>query len=403
MKTLLQMLTAGLFVLMPACSDDDNGPTGGDNGQSVVTFEKTFGGTGRDQGMSVVQTTDGGYVVTGYTESFGAGYLDVYLIKTDAAGDTLWTRTYGGASRDFGNSVVQADDGGYFVAGYTESFGAGGADVYLIKTAATGDTLWTRTYGGAGEDHGYSVVKTDDGGYAVAGYTASSGAGGADIYLIKTDASGDALWTRTYGGASSDWGYSIIQTDDGGYVVAGGVMSPFGVGGLYGAVYLIKTDASGDTLWTRTFGGTGSEFGTSVVQTNDGGYVVAGWTESFGAGDVDVYLIKTDASGDTLWTRTFGGTDREWVYSVVQTNDGGYVLAGSTASFGAGGYDLYLIKTDASGDTLWTRTYGGTGTEWGYSVVQTNDGGYIVAGSTGSSGAGDSDVYLLKLDAEGNL
>jgi len=261
-------------------------------------------------------------------------------------------------------------------------------------------TSWWRTCGGTTYDEGYSVQQTSDGGYIVAGLTKSYGAGDVDVYLIKTGASGDTLWTRTYGGTDCDMSRSVQQTADGGYVIAGNTYS-FGAGNH--DVYLIKTDASGDTLWTRTYGGTDYDEGYSVQQTADGGYVIAGNTYSFGAGRTDVHLIKTDASGDTLWTRTYGGTDYDLGYSVQQTADGGYIIAGFTASFGAGADDVYLIKTEASGDTAWTRTCGGTNRDWGYSVQQTSDGGYIVAGRTYSFGAGDYDVYLIKTDSLGNV
>ena len=279
------------------------------------------------------------------------------------------------------------------------SFGAGKADVYLIKTNALGDTQWTRTYGGADIDEGFSVQQTSDGGYIVAGLTWSFSAGLQDVYLIKTNASGDTQWTRNYGGTVNDWGYSVQQTSDGGYIVTGWTGS-FGAGSA--DIYLIKTNASGDTLWTRTYGGAQYDEGNSVQQTSDGGYIVAGYTYSFGAGSYDVYLIKTNASGDTQWTRTYGGTNDDEGFSARQTTDGGYIVAGYTGSFGAGG-DVYLIKTNASGDTQWTRTYGGTGGDEGYWVRQTSDGGYIVAGWTGSFGAGNYDVYLVKTDSLGNV
>jgi len=171
-------------------------------GECQSIFQKTYGGGLNDLGWAVEQTNDGGYIVAGSAESFGAGAADFYLIKTDANGDTLWTRTYGGGGDDFGRAVEQTTDGGYIVAGYTTSFGAGVEDVYLIKTDTNGDTLWTKTYGGAGDDRGWAVEQTTDGGYIVAGGTLSFGAGGNDVYLIKTDANGDTLWTRTYGGSS---------------------------------------------------------------------------------------------------------------------------------------------------------------------------------------------------------
>jgi len=226
------------------------------------------------------------------------------------------------------------------------SYGTGYSDVYLIKTDSFGDTRWTRTYGGPSWDGGYSVVLTSDGGYIIAGETWSFGAGVIDIYLIKTDSLGDTIWTKTYGGTGWDCGRSVTQTSDGGYIIAGYTES-YGVGGDF---YLIKTDENGDTIWTRTYGGTGWDCGRSVAQTSDGGYIIAGYTRSYGAGADDVYLIKTDSLGDTLWTRTYGGTDYEYGYLLAQTSDGGYIVVGNTYSYGAGMTDVYLIKTDSLGN-----------------------------------------------------
>ncbi len=361
-------------------------------------WERIYGGTDSDGGRSVRQTSDGGYVVTGETWSFGAGGYDVYLIKTNSSGDTLWTKTYGGTSDDYGNSVQQTQDGGYIVAGLTGSYGAGINDFYLIKTNANGDTLWTRTYGGRNDDYGESVRQTSDGGYVVAGYTQSFG-NDLQVYLVKTNASGDTLWTRTYGGADYDWGTSVQQTSDGGYIVAGCTGS---YGDTLGDVYLIKTNSSGDTLWTRTYGGADGDDGSSVQQTSDGGYIVAGLTGSFGAGINDFYLIKTNSTGDTLWTRTYGGTNEDHGHFVQQTSDGGYIFAGFTYISGPANWDVYLVKTNASGDPSWTRNYGGTSADFSESVQQTSDGGYIVAGITSSFGYGP-DVYLIKTDANGNV
>jgi hypothetical protein len=364
-----------------------------------TAWTKTFGGSSDDYGISVQQTSDGGYIIAGWTESFGAGSRDVYLIKTDANGDTLFTKTFGGTGDDWGESVQQTSDGGYIIAGATKSFGANRA-VYLIKTDANGNTLYTKTFGGSGNDWGSSVQQTSDGGYIITGYTTSFGAFWSDVYLIKTDANGDTLFTKTIGGSNTDVGYSVQQTSDGGYIITGYTYS-FGAG--YDDVYLIKTDANGDTLFTKTFGGSGSEYGNSVQQTSDGGYIIAGWTASFGAGSDDIYLIKTDANGDTLFTKTFGGSSIDWGYSVQQTSDGGYIIAGRTKSFGAGNNDVYLIKTDANGNTLFTKTFGRSGDDVGFSVQQTSDGGYIITGYTESFGAVYGDVYLIKLKPENPL
>jgi len=358
-----------------------------------TAWTRTYGGGDNDRGYSVRQTTDGGYIIAGRTLSYGAGEYDIYLVKTNSSGDTLWTRTYGGTDDDEGYSVQQTSDGGYIIAGCT---GGDFIDAYLIKTDSEGDTLWTRTYGGATRDEEtWSVQQTSDGGYIIVGWTGSYGAGMYDVYLIKTNSSGDTLWTRTYGGTDSDKGYSVQQTTDGGYIVAGFTYS--NGTGMYDDVYLIKTDSEGDTLWTRTYGGADSDEGFSVQQTSDGGYIVAGWTYSYGAGEFDTYLIKTNSLGDTLWTRTYGGTHYDKNYSVQQTIDGGYIVAGFAES---GGRDVYLLKTDSLGDTLWTRTYGGAEWDEGYSVQQTSDEGYIVTGYISSLGI--TNVYLVKIKPEGS-
>jgi hypothetical protein len=371
---------------------------------SQISFERTYGGDSYDFGWSVQQTADNGFVIAGYTRSFGAGDDDVYLIKTDSSGDTLWTRTYGGESWDVGFSVQQTTDEGYVIVGATDSYGTGHGDVYLIRTDSSGDTLWTRTYGGDSLDEGYSVQQTEDGGYVISGYTESFGAGNRYVYLIKTDSSGDTLWTRTYGGDSYDEGWSVQQTTDGGYVITGDID---------GDISLIKTDSSGDTLWTRTYGSgvwNGGSVGRSVQQTTDGGYVIAGYRVYFtmkpASTRSEVLLMKTDSSGDTLWTKTYGdriiwGAHDEGS-SVQQTTDGGYVLTGHTDSFCFGENGVYLMKTDSSGISLWTRTYGGTYWNKAYSVQQTNDEGYVIVGTTGL-GAGEEDVYLIKTDPDGSV
>src|SRR3972149_78207 len=221
----------------------------------------------------------------------------------------------------------------------------------------------------------------------------------ANCLLPIANSFSQTTFQKTFGGTSDDWGFSVQQTTDGGYIITGTITS-FGAGGQ--DVYLIKTDAGGNSLWTKTFGGITYDVGNSVRQTTDGGYIIAGTTYSFGVGNADVYLIKTDANGNTLWTKTFGRTNSDLGYSVQQTTDGGYVIAGLTDSFGAGLYDVYLIKTNGSGDTLWTKTFAGRHIDEGYSVQQTTDGGFVITGYTGSFGAGNADVYLIKTDANGN-
>ena len=363
--------------------------------QPDTLWTQTFGGGNDDIGSSVQQTSDGGYIIAGYTASYGAG-SDVYLIKTDANGNEQWSQTFGGSSGDDGYSVQQTSDGGYIIAGTTYSYGAGSADFYLIKTDANGNESWSQTFGGSGYDRGHSVQQTSDGGYIIAGYTFSYGAG-SDVYLIKTDANGNEQWSQTFGGSDSDYGKSVQQTYDEGYIITG---QTYSYGAVFEDVYLIKTDANGNEQWYQTFGGSSYDYGYSVQQTSDGGYIIAGSTLSYGAGGYDVYLIKTDENGNETWSKTFGGSLGDGSYSVQQTSDGSYIIAGYTFSYGAGGEDVYLIKTDMNGNEVWSQTFGGSDWDEGWSVQQTSDGGFVIAGWTYSYGAGGNDVWLIRLESE---
>ncbi|MHC4639136.1 MAG: hypothetical protein ACYTBV_16795 [Planctomycetota bacterium] len=339
-------------------------------------WQKTFDEGGSEGGFSVQQTTDGGFIIAGSYASTYPGHGYPYLIKTDANGNKLWSKTFRGAGPGHANSVQQTTDGGYIIGG-----GAGN-DVYLLKTDDSGNLIWEKTFARGSRDCGYSVQQTTDGGFIIVGFTGSSGEWDDDVYLIKTDANGNELWSKTFGGIGDERGMSVQQTTDGGYIITG-----------YSRDYwycpiLIKTDANGNALWGKTYEDSGCTEVRSVQQTTDGGYIMAG-----GLGDF--CLIKTDANGNMLWSKTFGGSGGEEGWSVQQTTDGGYIIAGRSdigdpiISF------VYLVKTDANGNELWSKRFGGLFFDAGRSVQQTTDGGYIIAGETNSFGGNYYDVYLI--------
>jgi hypothetical protein len=363
---------------------------------ALVTFEKTFGGAADDKGRAVVQTPDKGYMIAGHTKSFGAGGYDVYLIKTDSTGNALWTATFGDSLDENCYSVLQMPDKGYMLAGLTNSCGAGLSDVYAIRTDSLGGSVWERTWGGTNYDAAYSAHEVEGGNCLIGGNTLSFGHGGGyDGYLIKISPAGETLWTRAYGSSGSEQGCSIDQTPGGQYVLAG-----YYFGGN-GNVWLVETSNSGDSLWARWYGSlTGPEFGRSVVCTTDGGFVIAGYAMLPLNDSGDTYVIRTSSTGDSLWAYAYGGSGDDGAWQVVEV-PGGYTIAGLTSSLGAGGYDLLLLKINTNGGLTWSRTYGGSLYDAGYSVCRTTDGGYIITGETRSCGAGGADVYLIKTDGNG--
>jgi hypothetical protein len=320
-------------------------------------WNQTFGGNWFDSCFSVQQTSDGGYILTGYTSSFGAGANDVWLIKTHSTGDEEWNQTFGGTYNDGGSCVQQTTDGGYIITGYMITHGGNNVDVWLIKIDSTGDEEWNQTFGGTLEDRGRFVQQTSDGGYIVTGFTKSFGTGNPDIWLIKTDSDGNEQWNKRFGTLTyHEEPYSVQQTSDDGFIITGFANYDGSVGA---DVWLIKTDSEGDEEWNQTFGGTAIDYGNSIQETTDGGYIITGATDSYGAGERDVWLIKTDSNGNEEWSHTFGGTGLDYGRYVQQTNDGGYIIIGSTNSYGAGFLDALLIKIAGENQPPGTPTING--------------------------------------------
>jgi hypothetical protein len=340
-----------------------------------------------EAGLSVQELSGGGFVVVGRTQQLPDGNPDIYILRLDSTGDTLWTRKYGWPLIDEPNQVRETSDGNYLIVGKTQAVLDSTYYALLLKVTPGGDTLWTRTYGqGYWYSYGLSVEEVSSGGYILAGgcgtYTNST-----EAFLVRTDSDGDTLWTKLHGTYTQEEAWSVEETFDGGFVAAG-------VRSL--DVYLLRTDANGDTLWTKQFGGASNDMGLSVKETPDSGFIIAGSTWSYGSGMSDAYYIKTDRNGDLVWERAHGGTQREQVNTVVVTTDNHYVSAGLTESFGPSAANMWLVKMDSDGDTVWTATYGGSGDDRASWAEETPDGGFILAGSTNSFGAPQHNVYVVK-------
>ena len=306
----------------------------GSGGALADQWSKTYGGTGSDKASMVQQTSDGGYIVAGKTDSFGAGKLDMWVLKLDVSGNIEWQKTYGGAEDDEASSVQQTADGGYIVAGYTSSFGPGKKDAWVLKLDKDGSVEWQRTYGGSEDDEAFSIQQAADGGYIVAGYTSSFGAGKKDVWILKLDKDGGVMWQKAYGGGGDDAAYSVQTTSEGGSILAGSTDS-FGKGKK--DMWVLKLDEGGNVVWQKTYGNTGDDEAYSIQPTSDGGYILTGWTSSFST-KVKPWILTLDGDGTVEQQIILGlsGTGEDRIYSIRETLDGGYILAGSTNSYGLG-------------------------------------------------------------------
>ena len=393
------LLSAGLiFQLLP----DSVGAISPQTGQEQLCFEQVLGGSGQESGRWIQQIEGGGYIVTGITSSSREGEWNTWLVKLGSDGAVDWTRAYGDQHSGYqgGESVQETRDGGFILTGCVNAGSPKNYDVQLIRVDHSGQELWKRTFGGYGWDWGYCVRQTVDGGYIVTGWTNSQGSGGGDLWLIKTDEQGEELWDRTYGGVENDLGNFVMPTDDGGFIAVGATAS-YSVG--RDDLWVVRTDAYGEVLWMRTFGGAGSDEGCGIARASDGRYIIVGATTSSGAGNHDIWLLKLDDEGRMEWNRTYGGKEWDWGSAVQEAPDGGLIIIGTTLSQGAGEADVWLIKTDPQGTQEWDQTYGGPDLDFGYSVSSTADGGYIITGQTYSFGAGNADMWIIKTDSQGMI
>ncbi|MFX1251698.1 MAG: hypothetical protein ACFFCZ_08810 [Promethearchaeota archaeon] len=359
-----------------------------------VVWAETYGGLSDDVALAVIQTRDGGFAFVGSTGSYGAGRSDAWVVKTDATGEIEWNLTYGGRNWDRFVGIVQTSDGGFVLAGDTDSTRS--HDAFLMKIDVTKELIWSKIYGGTASDGINTVIQTNDGGFVLAGYTYSYGEGRGDAWVVKTDATGEIEWHQAYGGREFDIANSIIQTSDGGFLLAGSTDS-------YGAgrsdAWVVKTDVTGKLVWNQIYGGLDGEQADAVIQTSDGGFVLAGFTYSYGEGYSDGWLVKTDATGELVWNQTYGGTEFEYIHAIIQISDGGFVFAGSTSSYGKDDHAMWLVKTDSDGKMAWMKTYDGTERAAADAVIQTSDSGFVLAGYTFSyTGGYNKDALLIRMN-----
>jgi hypothetical protein len=385
------LLLTFLILLLASCG-------GGGGNDPISPAGKTFGFSGNEFGRAVQQTTDGGFIIAGHTDSIGAGGYDAYLVKTDALGAVEGARTFGGTGDDFCHSVQQTQDGGFVATGVYDMDGFTG-NLFLLKLDGDLQTVWEKTFSYQSDQFqstvyliGHAVVQTGDGGYIITGTVGLEGLSGR-TYLLKTDASGDKVWDLVL---SRKIGSAVYQTADTGYVVAF-----VGSGNTHGEGGIAKISSAGVLQWEWFFNGSAR----SLAVASDGHYVITGGvTDNAG----DIYLAKISSESERedrlLWEKTFGSPGGDEAYALQETADGGFVIAGRGSHTGNdAGFNVYLAKTDGGGDLQWQKTFGGPGLDAGYSVRQTSDFGFVVVGDTTSFGAGGSDIYLIRTDANGKL
>ncbi len=354
---------------------------------SSMMWSQIYGGQREEVAYSLVEAPDGGFVMAGYTSSYGAGNFDFWLVKTNEFGKTEWNKTYGGTQLDIAYSLVATSDGGYALAGTTESFDSGGeGDFWLVKTDEYGNMEWSQAYGGPNSERAYSLIETADGGYTLAGGKRlfdNRNRLTNDIWLVKTDNKGNMEWNQTFATPRFEEAYSVVQTSDGGYALAGGAL-------------LVKIDAYGNIEWNTTISGMQAY---SLVETSNGGYAIAGSNPLWGG----MWLVETNSTGGVEWFKTYPGGN---FYSLVETLDDGFAIVGYVEPHREGG-DFLLVKTDKFGVEEWNQTYGGIEHERAYALVETSEGGYAIAGyisySSFDPDAGWFEIFLTKTDEYGDI
>lgn len=442
-------LLLAVFILMFSCAKEDATipfEASRSNFVGEVEWIKNYGGSGEDTGQAITRTSDGGFAILGFSNSLDGDIqdkdLDVndyWLLKLDADGNLQWNKTYGGSKDDRGQSLVQTMDGGYALTGYAMSNDGDGSvnngfhDNWILKLNATGDIEWEKSYGFSGHDHSYDILQTADGGFFFTGFLDITSAradgntekgntltshGVGEFWGTKINELGDIQWRGYFGGTNNDRSHAAVQAEDGSFVMAGFTESDdFDISNTQGSYdfWMVNVDDKGNLLWERSFGGSGIEISYDIAKTNDGGYVVAGNTFSDDGdisnpkGESDFWLIKVNGAGSLIWEKTFGGTQFDAAQAVVASSEGGYFVVGNSkssdvdANLNSGENDIWVVKTDANGNLVWQKSFGGTAIDFGFDVVENPDGTILVLGETSSTNfpsitsKGKSDLVVIKI------
>lgn len=366
------------------------------SGSSSTMFEKTFGTSSNESGNGIIQSIAGDYYVFGVAD-VGTSNSDFFITKLNSAWNVQWTKRYGTSAAENLFQTLKTTDGNLMLCGTTTINGS--LDEYIIKIDFNGNVLWSKTYGGSGDDYAINIQNTSDGGYVIAGRTNSFTAS-IDAHIIKIDATGTVQWSKSFGRTSNDYIYNCYQTVDGGYITAGSTQEN---GFTNYNWFITKLDATGNIIWTKVMGQVLDEGARKMVIASDGGFIICGHSR-YRNSSSDALILKLDANGTVQWTRSFGGAGGEDIYAISATSDGNYIVGGITDSFGSGNYDVYLTKFDINGNVFWNKIYGGAQSETLTSgeILSTVDNGYVFVCTTSSFGAGGADAYLVKTDCNGN-
>ncbi|NQV16855.1 hypothetical protein HQ531_15430 [bacterium] len=385
----------GSILVLVFSSCEETRKTEFESKQSFL-FEKTYGGVNYDQGYDLIELASGDLAIVGFSGSGDSGKADFHAAQLDAWGEMNWGSFHGGPEFDQCYAVVEDSEGNLFLGGLSNSFGSGDPDYYVVKLTADGDEVWTQNYGYETYESGFDMILGPDNCILLAGAYSSSEYSELDVGIIKLNSLGELLWQTHFGAEGDDVGLSLTQSYDDQILVAGWTNS---TGPGEENILLMKLNQSGELLWEKALGSSGVERCNALIQCSDGGLLLAGYQFLGFEKNRDLYLLKTDAAGDLLWEASFGGQYNEVAHDIVECPEGGYVVAGTTESFSVGGNDGYLLKVNEHGEELWSKTFGGISHDYIQSVTIAENGDFIMAGYTYSQGNGLSDLFIIRTDS----